>query len=36
VDPRPITEEDVKAHIGLSTNASKLTDAKFAKVLLRD
>jgi hypothetical protein len=27
--PRPITPEDVKSHIGLKTNASNLTNAKF-------
>jgi hypothetical protein len=32
--PRPITREEVKAHIGLHTNASRLTRAQFGKKLM--
>jgi len=29
--PNPYTEEDIKAHIGLSTNANKMTRQQFVK-----
>lgn len=36
LEPRPITFEDVQAHIGLRTNASKFTDAQFASLMFRN
>lgn len=34
--PRPITPEDVQAHIGMWTNVSTITDAQFKKRVVDD